>query len=389
MQQFCAFWQQPHRPLFLLAALSAFLVPLMWLVPHWAGQDAVAWHAHELAFGMGGGAVGGYLLTSLPSWTREGPVAPHVTMAVCALWVLSRVSFAFAELLSYALLVVGTQAYLAVLAGLLIWKIVALRIWSRAWLVLAVAVLIASDLLFLSQAHRHAVSSHGLAVIVLSFALLLSIAGGRAVPAFTRSWLERQRVPISMRDSCVPAVLGAVSLASGSLLIAVGCEFVAGGFFIVSGALHLLRTIVWKTREVRRYPALLALHLAWIWLPVGLLLVGFAAIRPEWIALSDAIHALAMGAMGTMILAIMARAIMVRRGDMLLLGKPLALAFALVWLSALVRVSAPFAWSPLPDPIRASAALWMAGWLIFLFVYVPTLWRPIQRPVLSARLHKT
>ncbi|AHB48077.1 short-chain dehydrogenase [Hyphomicrobium nitrativorans NL23] len=388
MRTSCAFWQAPHRPLFLLAALSAFVVPLVWLAPHRVGPDAVAWHSHELAFGMGGAAVGGYLLTSLPSWTQQGPVAPRLTMAVCALWVLSRLSFFWAGLLPYAVLMVGTQAYLVTLAGLLIWKIAVLRIWSRAWLVLAMGVLISSDLFFLFQAYRHAVPPDGAAVIVLSFAVLLSLVGGRAVPAFTRSWLERQRVRMSVRDSSVLSVFATVSLAAGGLLMVVARDPVAGGVFILSGALHLLRTAGWKTWEVRRYPALLLLHLSWIWLPAGLFLVGLAMIRPEWIALSDAIHALAMGAMGATILAIMARAIMVRRGDMLLLGKPLALAFALVWISAFVRVSAPFAPSLTPDPIRVSAILWMAGWLIFLFVYVPRLCGPIPRPILSARVRR-
>ena len=386
MRQGHPFWQAPHRPLFLLAALSALAVPAVWLVPHGTGPEPVSWHLRELTFGMGGAAVGGYLLTSLPSWTRQGPVAPQLTMAMCALWCLSRVSFFWAEHVPYAVLAVGTQAYLAALVVLLGWTIGELRLWPKVWLVAAIGVLIASDLAYLGHLHRHGASSFRAMEIVLAFALLISLVGGRAVPAFTRSWLARQSVPGRMRERTALSVLATVLLICGGLLAAVGRERPAGAFLMLSGALQLARSTGWKTWRVRRYPALLLLHLAWLWLPVGLMLVGLAMMQPAWMPLPAALHALTMGAMGTMILAIMARSAMARRDDILVLNKRLGLAFALVWLSALLRVSAPFAPSDVPDPIHASAVLWMAGWLLFLWVYVPSLRGPYPRPVLSARL---
>lgn len=51
-------WRAPHLPLFLLAALWAGLVPLVWL---WPGLscDPVAWHRQELVLGFAGAAMGG------------------------------------------------------------------------------------------------------------------------------------------------------------------------------------------------------------------------------------------------------------------------------------------------------------------------------------------
>lgn len=386
VQQDRPFWHTPHRPLFLLAALTALAVPAVWLLPYGVGPEPVAWHLHELLFGMGGAAIGGYLLTSLPAWTKHGPIAPSLTVAMCILWAVSRLSFLRADALPDILLTAGTQAYLATLAALVAWHTLTRRIWSKAYLALALLMLIASDLLYLAHLREDGVASAGATEVVLGFALLICLVGGRAVPAFTRSWLERQTAPSLMRDSPVLSALSLGALVCGGLLAFAEAHRAAGLLLILSGALQIARLLGWQTWSVRRYPALLLLHLAWIWLPAGLLLLGLAMLRPEVIAAPAAIHALTMGAMGTMILAIMARSVMARRDDRLVLSRRLALAFALVWLSALLRVLTPVIPSGLPDPIRTAAIFWMTGWMLFLCTYVPALRRPVPRPILSARL---
>lgn len=381
-------WQAPYRPLFLLASLSALGVPAVWLVPSGIGPDPIAWHLHELMFGMGGAAIGGYLLTALPNWTQQGPVAPRITMAMGLLWGLSRLSFAFADQIPFAPAAAGAEVYLVALMALLGWRIVALRIWSKAWFVLMLAALAASDLRYLAHLHAHRDAHAAALQIVLAFALLIALVGGRAVPAFTESWLARQAAPGLVRDRPALSALAVGALVCGGLLTIAERDDAAGAFLMLSGALLFVRMSGWQTWRSSRYPALLVLHLAWVWLPAGLLLVGLALTRPEWMAVPDALHALTMGAMGTMILAVMARSVMVRRGDVLVLGKRLALAFALVWLSALFRVLAPFLPSTLPDPMHAAAVIWMAGWALFLWVYVASLREPAPRPVLSARLRR-
>ena len=57
-------WQAAHRPLFFCAGLAALVAPAVWLWPVGLVADPLHWHLHELLFGMGGAAVGGYLLTA-------------------------------------------------------------------------------------------------------------------------------------------------------------------------------------------------------------------------------------------------------------------------------------------------------------------------------------
>ena len=130
------------------------------------------------------------------------------------------------------------------------------------------------------------------------------------------------------------------------------------------------------------------LHLAWVWLPVGLTLIAVALLRPDWLALPAALHALTVGAMGSMILAIAARAAMAREAGRLVAGRGFAIAFALVWLAACLRITAAVIPQGWPDPIKMSAAVWMLGWLIFLWSYRPALRDPLPWPILSANRHR-
>jgi uncharacterized protein involved in response to NO len=131
------------------------------------------------------------------------------------------------------------------------------------------------------------------------------------------------------------------------------------------------------------------LHLAWLWLPCGLILLGTALMRPDLLAPGAALHALSMGAMGSMILAITARAAMARDDGRLIAGPALSGAFLLVWLSALPRVLAGVLPADWPDPVRVSAFVWMLGWVLFLYGLRPALTGPLPAPVLSAAQRKT
>ena len=75
---------------------------------------------------------------------------------------------------------------------------------------------------------------------------------------------------------------------------------------IVAGALQAVRWARWSGWRTFADPLVLILHVGYLWVPVGLVLLGFslAGLVPR----SAAIHALTAGAMATMILAVMTRA---------------------------------------------------------------------------------
>src|SRR3546814_20322684 len=104
-----------------------------------------------------------------------------------------------------------------------------------------------------------------------------------------------------------------------------------------------------------REPLLAILHIGYLWIVIGAALLGAAAIMPS-IPQTAAIHALPVGGVGTMVLAVMTR---VCRGHT---GRPLTadwlaiLIYVLVSRAALTRVSAARLPRYLLPPTQVSAA---------------------------------
>ncbi len=94
----------------------------------------------------------------------------------------------------------------------------------------------------------------------------------------------------------------------------------------------------WQSLKAARYPALFILHIAFAWMPAALILNGVAIIFPAQFPPLAALHAMTMGAMGTMIAAFMMRSASVRNGERLILSRPTTCAFRLLSVSALLRV---------------------------------------------------
>lgn len=378
-------WQAVHRPLFLCAGLCALLAPAVWLWPGGSGADPVRWHLHELLFGMGGAAVGGYVLTALPSWTGAGRVAPHSARALTLLWFLARLALPLSAVVPMLALLAMALGYFVALGLILASHLVAAKAWCRLWVVGAIAALALGNAGLLTDTLGGRDPSFDPLAIVLLFAVLISIIGGRSVPAFTRSWLQTTKPDLSFHDKRLLSFGALIATALGGGMALAGQTTVAGVWLVLAGALHCLRLIGWHSLHTRHYPALLMLHLAWLWVPAGLTLIGIAMLRPQVLPLVTAAHALSMGAMGSMILAIAGRAAMARQDGKLIAGRGLVSAFALIWLAALLRVLAPFVPLNRPDPVTASAALWMLGWSIFLWTYRPALRGPVPFPILSAQ----
>lgn len=378
-------WQAAHRPLFFCAGFCALLAPAVWLWPGGLATDPVRWHLHELLFGMGGAAVGGYLLTALPSWTRAVRVSPHSVRALTLLWVLARLALPLSAVVPIVLTLAMAVGYFVALCLVLARPLIAAKVWRRLWVVGAIAALALGDAALLADTLGWRETSFDPLAMVLLFAGLISIIGGRAIPAFTRSWLQTTASRRNFHDNRLlsSGALSATALGGGMALA--GQTTGAGMWLVLAGVLHCLRLIGWQGLHTRHYPALSMLHLAWLWLPAGLILIGTAMRHPQVLSLVTAAHALTMGAMGSMILAIAGRAVMARQGGRLLAGWGLSLAFTLVWLSAMLRVLVPFVPQGWPDPIMASAALWMLGWFIFLWAYRPALHGPLPFPILSAQ----
>src|SRR3546814_6367588 len=79
-----------------------------------------------------------------------------------------------------------------------------------------------------------------------------------------------------------------------------------GLLLIVGTLLSLVRLASWQGWRTLREPLLAILHIGYLWIVMGAALLGAAAIMPS-IPQTAAIHALTVGGVGTMVLAVMTR----------------------------------------------------------------------------------
>jgi uncharacterized protein involved in response to NO len=375
-------WLAPHRPFFLLAGLWAALVPIVWILPQGLGPEPVAWHRHELLFGMGGAAVGGYLLTALPAWTGA-PVPPAATRRFVPLWFVGRLAFVLG--LPPLPAAIAEAGYFLALGIFLSQRVLKAGAWRR--MPLAAAPLLLGGSALLSTPELGLVDDDGvMRMLPLFYGLLISLVGGRAVPAFTVHWAAQSRPQLPVADPLWLSRSALAALGVAIALVLADAPIAAGPPLVLSGVLQLLRMLPWRSWRTVACPALLLLHLAWFWLATGLAMTGASLLSPGLLGAATGLHALTMGAMGTMMLAIMARAAMIRRDGRLHVSWQLALAFALVFISVPIRLGMAFAAdSGQSSALQLSAILWSGGWGLFLWDFRRALQGPVPRPVLSGR----
>ena len=369
------------RPFFLGAGLVAVLLVPWWAVSYAFGiplgtsWPPTLWHGHEMLFGFIVAAVGGFLLTAVPSWTGARGFAGWPLALVSGLWLLGRIAVATSRLWPLPAVAALDLAFLPALAALVMPPLVRAR--NRNTPLLAVlAALWASDAGFYwGLFHRNdGASLHALILGIDIVLLLITVIGGRIVPAFTTSALKQRGVPGSLRTwpgITVLAIGSMIAVVLSDLIVPDGT--IAGVIAALAALAQAARLAQWRTLKTLRQPLVWALHLAYVWLPIGLglkaaaLLTG-AAPAAFWL------HALTIGAAATMILAVMTRASLGHTGRPLVADPVIALAYVLLTAAALVRVFG-LAVLPIPYPavILAAAFLWTAAFVLFTWIYAPML----------------
>lgn len=200
--------------------------------------------------------------------------------------------------------------------------------------------------------------------------MLIAIIGGRIIPAFTRNWLAKHGhvdgLPI-MANRFDHVVLAVTATALAPWALAPTAHPVAW-LLVIAGALQAARLNRWAGFSAIGDPLVFVLHVAYAWLPAGLLLLG-AAISWPIVPMSSALHALGAGAMAAMTLAVMTRATRGHTGRPLKADAATVAIYVLVNLGALLRVAAPLLPFDYMLSIRLAGGLWDGAFLLFVLVY--------------------
>ncbi len=379
-----ALFDYGFRPFFLLAGAYAVIAIIAWLWIYVSRTSTIGpipaqwWHAHEMLFGFVAATIAGFMLTAVPSWTASRGFAGMPLILLAMLWMLGRLAFSAAGQIPVAALVVAELAFLPAL--ILVIAPALLRKFNRNTpLLVVLAALWLLDAAFLWGMLREDFllgrqSLLGALDVVL---LLITVIGGRIVPAFTANALKLRGGKPNLRTwrSVERVVIASMILLAGTTLVRAPSALISVIAAIAAGA-HLIRIGGWQTHHTFKDPIVWVLHAAYLWLPVGLALralhlFGGYSYAAHWL------HALGIGAAATMIMAVMTRAALGHTGRSLRAPRPVAWAYGMLLLCATVRVLGPafLPWG-YTTQIVIAMTLWIGAFLLFTIVYAPILIQP-------------
>jgi uncharacterized protein involved in response to NO len=372
------------RTFFLAVAASALVLVPWWGaavccgVPVPAAWPGSLWHGHEMLHGFVVAAIAGFLLTAVPSWTGRRGFAGMPLVLLAAAWLLGRIAVAVAAHLPAWLVAVADLAFLLLLAAVLAPPLVRERNRNTPLLAVLTA-LWAGNLMFHVATARGApaVASAALLATVNLVLVLVTVIGGRITPSFTATALRLRGDPAVVRASkwMTPLAVGVMVLVTIVDLAAAGSRL-AGAIALVAAVVQVARLAQWRGQRTFGEPLLWVLHLAYLCIPVGLLLkglalVGFVGWAGGWL------HVLTVGAIALMILGVMTRVSLGHTGRALVLPRGVASAYILLAAAAAARAIGPAQTVvEYRVTVAVAAGLWALAFGLFLWRYAGMLWQP-------------
>ncbi|TQV78529.1 NnrS family protein [Denitrobaculum tricleocarpae] len=388
-------FSEGFRIFFLAAGLYAVISVGLWV--GWLGIHATGalvtempfavpphlWHAHEMVFGYAGAALGGFFLTAVPNWTGTKAARHLFIVAASGLWLAGRLAVWWSGALDPLLVAAIDLAFLPLLASKIATQLVKRPKPQNLMFLLLLTMVWCGNLLVHLEWSGLIDDGvwPGLRLGLLGTISIIVVLGGRIIPAFTRNAMTRSGIETNLPRS--HRVLDGTAIATAILLpllivFAVPDIAVALVAFL-TGALQAARLAGWRGRWTLSQPILWSLHLGFAMLATGYMALGLAFL--DLFSEVAALHLLGIGAIGGMTLAVMSRAILGHAGKALTVSAPIALAYLLIALSAVLRAvgsAGGIEWYNAATLV--SGGLWIAAFTLFVAVYLPVILNLDSRP---------
>ncbi|TPI29880.1 NnrS family protein [Mesorhizobium sp. B3-2-1] len=368
-----AFLSYGFRPFFFLGSLYAALSILLWL-PIYAGElqthslfVPVDWHIHEMLFGYLPAIVTGFLLTAIPNWTGRLPVQGLPLLALVVLWLAGRAAVFFSADIGWEAAAVIDGSFLLAVAAAAAREIVAGRNWRNLKVLPPLVVLASANGAFHIEAHVLGMSDISRRLGMAAAILLISLIGGRIIPSFTRNWLVREnpgRLPAPFDRFDIGSIfISAIGLGAWTFAPNNGVSGLLLGAAAIGQAWRLSR---WAGDRTLRDPLVLILHLAYALVPLGFSLISASIFLPA-IPVAAGLHAFGAGAVGSMTIAVMARATLGHTGRLLRAGRQTIIIFAAILIAASLRIVAAFV--PYDGIVEVAGVAWAMAYAGFLLTH--------------------
>ncbi|URI07918.1 NnrS family protein [Aquincola tertiaricarbonis] len=370
-----ALWELGFRPFYLLASAFAALSIPLWALQFSGllGHSYLAgpvWHAHEMLFGFALAVIVGFLFTAGRNWTsRPTPTGPLLA-ALAGLWLAGRALVLTP--FGWAAAAVNVAFPLAAAVALAIPFFKARNRRNYFFVGLLVLMSVAAGFVHLAQLGLSRLPAWAGLQIGLDLVLfIISVMGGRVIPMFTNNGVPGAAA--TRHPFVEKAALGSVLVLAAADVV--GIRGLPLALLAAAACMaHAARWSLWQPWKTGRVPLVWVLHLAYLWVPVHLVLRALAELGV--VAPSAATHALNVGAVGGLIIGMMTRTARGHTARPLKADQFDTACYLLVLLSGVARVVVPLvAPGHTIVAVQCSAALWSAGFGLYAVRYWPVLTR--------------
>lgn len=370
------------RPFFLLAGAFSLISILIWGGVYVYGWPAprlpftpMHWHAHEMIFGYGMAVAAGFLLTAVRNWTKIPTPHGYPLAGLAALWLAARVAGWMSpdQVLPMALLDLTFDLWFifAIFSPIL-----RAKQHDQIGIASKIILLTLANLCFylgvsgvLEQGIAWGLFSGLYVLLALVFSMARRVLPffiergvGYPVTLMNHKWIDRSGLYIFvlfiLADVFWRNIPATAALAA--LLFSI----------------HAMRLAGWYTRGIWKKPLLWVLYLGYGGATFGFLLKALAPFTS--FPASLALHAFAVGGIGTITVGMMARIALGHTGrDIQRHSRLLAPIFISLFAAYVARVLLPMiAPSHYTLWIGLAQAAWLTAFALFVWVYAPILVKP-------------
>ncbi|NLC10290.1 MAG: NnrS family protein [Gammaproteobacteria bacterium] len=368
------------RPFFFLGALLAAVAVPLWLLAlngyfvDWQPTgNWLAWHRHELLFGFVGAIIAGFLLTAVQTWTGVPGLSGNLLLGLTLIWVAARLAW-FVNVPEPVFLILNGLFFplVALQMARSVWPVRQVRNYPLVLVLLVLSALNAVVLFGVVNADE-ALQRQAVLGGVWAVGAIMCIIGGRVIPFFTQRGLLRphgvQAWPWLEHALLYGTLLIVLCYAGGWALQR---QAAIGALFLLLAVGHLIRLARWYDQGIWRVPLLWSLHVATLWFVIAFF--SMALWNFGWLAnVSLAVHALTVGAMAGLILAMIARVTLGHTGRMLVPPKAMIWGFVLFNIAAVSRVF--LVELNYQAGLGIAVLCWSISFAIYLYCYGPMLWK--------------
>ena len=371
------FFSVGFRTLFPLACVAGLALPLWWVLVYTGAvspaptfvQAPLQWHAHEMFYGFGWAALGGFLLTASKNWVGVRGWHGGALAFLAATWLLDRIAMSFGAGWPPALFWTTTALFQIAIVAMLMHTLLKQRLQDSDNFFLWIALPLFLPAKFLIVQGDFFTLGWSMSLALFRFAFLLMLE--RTQVQFMR---HAFRVDIR-RDPALdmPIKWLAVTLTFAELL-----PTPLGGLGeLVLAFLLLERFCYWHPRKAFSRLDIGIMYFGYLMIVAQLLVSGIGRFAElPWVG-TVGVHLFTVGVMGTILPAMIVRISKGHTGRNVVF-EPADKAVLWIMIAGLVaRVAAPqlhpagyFMY------LHIAATCWLVGFAILLWRYLPFLLKP-------------